>query len=429
MTENDDRFDQNLNKMFHSALEEPSPAYQEQLVSAVLAETARERRRHQQAAPSAWAFWHQLRLHLSPVNLAIGSVAILFVAVGAWWITKPAGHAVGQLSCLYGFVAVQHNGSSVPVSEVTDLRSGQRVTTQTGSKAQILLRDKSRLTPEPRTTLQVRQTRVGPKILLEQGTLSLEAAKQPAGKAITIEASQARVKVLGTTLDVRLIETPSGTRQTRVRVSSGQVEMESGGSKVLLPAGTEGVADENQPPVRASLVFEVNELIRLFNEAQTPSAAARRDAAQGLPSIVDLTTGTIWSLVRVSDMQRLGGDTASLRLKYPAFPARAYSLDGAELATRGQGQVLQVHLSSGGTPVPDYLILKVPGIGGLLRSHARGYELNLATDDTAPTSWVQFHLPGSARIEESPAVLARQLARDKLLLTVACPIRLPQLYE
>ena len=213
------------------------------------------------------------------------------------------GGAVGQLSCLYGFVAVQHDGSSVAVSEVTALRSGQRVQTQTGSKAQIVLPDQSTLTPDPRTTVQIQRTRHGPKILLEQGTISVEAAKQPAGNAITIEASQTRVKVLGTKLDVRLIEKPTGARQMRVRVLSGKVEMESDGRKVMLPAGTEGIADENQPPIRVSLVFEVNELIRLFNQSQALSGQPGGHAVQGMPTIVDLTTGTIWSLVPVSHMQ------------------------------------------------------------------------------------------------------------------------------
>ena len=146
------------------------------------------------------------------------------------------------------------------------------VRTRAGSKAQILLPDQSKLIPEPRTSLHIARTWHGPRITLEQGTLSLEAAKQPTGKAITIESSRAHIKVLGTKLDVRRVEKPSGKQQTRVRVLSGQVELESGGQKVQLLPGTEGVADENQPPTRVSLVFEVNELIELFNQTSVLDA-------------------------------------------------------------------------------------------------------------------------------------------------------------
>ena len=298
MKGNDDQFDENLKRMFESAFDPPRPGFQDRLVSDVLDEVAAQRklarqesgtsfRRAVQGVSTKW-WWR-------PWVYAGAAGATLLVAA-AIWISMAAGNrAIGQVSCLYGFVTVQNGGGSQAVSEATELKSGQRIRTRAGSKAQILLPDKSKLIPEPRTSLQVARTRHGPRITLEQGTIRLEAAKQPAGKAITIEASHAHVKVLGTKLDVRLVEKPAGTQQTRVRVLSGQVELESGGQKVLLLPGTEGVAEENQPPVRISLVFEVNELIGLFN--QTSVLAKQSGRAYGPPALIDLTTATVWAVV------------------------------------------------------------------------------------------------------------------------------------
>ncbi|HWH71894.1 MAG TPA: hypothetical protein VNT26_21205, partial [Candidatus Sulfotelmatobacter sp.] len=244
---------------------------------------------------------------------------------------------------------------------------------------------------------------------------------------ITIQASGARVKVLGTKLEVRLVEKPTGRHQTRVRVLSGRVELESAGQKLLLPAGTEGAADEGQPPVRFSLVPEVNDLLALFNETNLRNAESGQE--HGLPAIVDLTTATIWTVVPTEHLKAIGPGVSGLRLRYPAFSAKAYTLDGGEIPSEGRGELLRLDLAAAGAP--KYLLLKLPGVGGLVQTAGDGrYECNLPANERAPISLMQFRLPASAQVEELPgAVTSTALEGNKLIQTVAARLRLPQLYE
>ena len=433
MKDNNHQFDGNLKRMFQTAFDRPRPEFQDRLVSDVLDEVAAQRKVARQE--SRTSFRQRLQKVATgwrrrPLVYTGAATAAVLVAAAVWVSMVAGSRGIGQVSCLYGFVTIQNDGASRAVSEATELKSGQQVRTRAGSKAQILLPDKSKLIPEPRTSLHIARTRHGPRITLEQGTVRLEAAKQPAGKAITIEASHAHIKVLGTKLDVRLVEKPSGTQQTRVRVLSGQVELESGGRKVLLLPGTEGVVDENQPPVRASLVFEVNELIGLFN--QTSVLAKQSGRAYGPPALIDLTTATVWAVVPSKSLTSTGRGSFSLRLKYPAFRAKAYTLEGAEIPSEGSGQVLNLALSAGASAqLPEYLIIKVPGVGGLLKIAENGcHECSLPGNDTGFSSLLQFHLPEWAQIQNlQPAGIGTSIERNKLILTVAANAQAPQVLE
>jgi ferric-dicitrate binding protein FerR (iron transport regulator) len=245
--------DENLRRMIESAVEKPSQGFEDRLVADVLAEVARQKG-HASVRAGQRPWW---------IRVA-AAAAVMLIAVGIWIAVSTSGHGVGRLSRVYGVVGVQDNGVSHPIGDAVELRSGQRVETHSGSKAQITLADQSKVTPDPRTRLQIAQTRLGPNIVLEQGAIRVQAAAQPAGRSISIVAADSHVKVLGTDLDVRLVIAPGGTQQTRVHVRSGSVEMASAGRKVVLLPGTEGLAEKGKAPVRSSVVFEVNELIRLF---------------------------------------------------------------------------------------------------------------------------------------------------------------------
>jgi hypothetical protein len=443
MTGNSDHFDENLKRMLEAALDQPRPAFQERLVRDVLVEVARQRQLEQSGERAEGGveggFMASLRRLLhpgvvapwrNPLLLTGAAGAAVLITAGLWLATGTAGSTIGRVKLLYGVVAVQNDGVAETLTAATDLKPGQHVQTRTGSKAEILLPDKSRLISAPRTTLQVARSRQGSRILLEEGAFSLEAAKQPPGKAIRIQASGARIKVLGTRLYVRLVEKPSGTRQTRVRVLSGQVKMESGGQTVLLLPGTEGVADTDQPPSRSSVVFEVNELIGLWN--QTRALAANSGRRYGLPAILDLTTETFWSLVPTQRLQPAGPKAFTLKLKYPAFRSAAFTLDGAEIPAAGSGQILRLDFSTLPSPqLPEYLILKVPGVGGLIRETEAGLnECALPGPETDLPALLEFHLPESARLEQvTPGAMGTRQERNRLIVTVAASVRLPQVCE
>ncbi len=453
MTGNHDQFDENLRRMLKSALGQPRPAFQERLVREVLAEVCRQReaeasqtrgattatktRDPKEITPAGLegtvtALWRWLVQTAEgiraprPLVLAGGAVVVVLLATTFCLTLGPVQSSVGQIKCLYGLVAVEDNGASQSVAETANLRSGQRIQTRAGSSAEILLADKSKLFSSPRTSLQIARSSRGPRILLEQGTLQLEAAKQSPGKAIRIEAASAHLKVLGTRLEVRLVEKPSGARQTRVRVWSGQVEMESGGQKVLLLPGTEGVAEGGQPPVRSSVVFEVNELLSLFRQA------ARSGRAHGPPAIFDLTTETLWTVVPAQRLRSVEPSAFILKLKYPAFRVRAYTLDGVEIPATGNGKVLRLDFSAvPGLKLPAQIIVKVPGVGGLLREAGAGLtEFSLPGSESDSSTLLQLLMPESSRLDQViPAALGTREERNRLILEVSARVRLPEVCE
>ncbi len=446
MTGNHDPFDRNLKRMLQSALDQPRPAFQERLVRDVLAEASRQRelaairpQSNRPPTPGADKIVAFLRRFLLPtgatpwrtsVVFAGATALVLMLAICIRLASTPVGGTIAEVNCLYGLVAVQDRGASQTVAQTAELKSGQRIQTRTGSRAEIVLPDNSKLVPAPRTSLQISRSDQGPRIVLEEGTVQLEAAKQAAGKSIRIEAAGAHVKVLGTRLEVRLVEKSSGARQTRVRVLSGQVEMESGGQKVLLLPGTEGLADADQPPVRSSVVFEVNELLRLLKETKTLAAHSARGYAP--PAIFDLPTETLWTVVPAQRLQAAGPKLFTLKLKYPAFRVAAYTLEGAEVPVTGSGQVLRLDFSSMPAPkTPEYLILKVPGVGGLLKETSAGVnECSLPGSESDSPALLQFHLPEAARLEQvAPEATATRNERNRVILTVVAGARLPEVCE
>lgn len=404
--------EKNLETMLRSTLGDPNPSFQETLTRDVLREVKQQGQRESQS----------IRFK----RLLAGIAAIMLVVVALRWGVDNSMQPVAQVTNLYGQVTVQSSGASQTIQHTVDLRSGQRVKTAPGSRARISLNDQSLLIPDPRTILKVDATRQGPTVALEQGAVTIEARKQARGQAIGIRAGGSRIKVLGTKLDVRLVKKPDGTEQAYVRVFSGCVELASGGSKVLVLPGTEAVADEGQAPVRSSVVFEVNELMRLFHQSNAS------DDLQGLPAIIDFTKDTLWTLVPGESLAKTGPNTFDLMLNYPAFGSRAYTVEGVEIATQGNGKALQLDTSS--TPsqeAPEYLIIKMPRVRGWFRVVDEGlYACDLHGNETDPLSLIQFHLPQHTQIEDvSQEIIEKTSKRNRLIVTIAAKTRLPQILD
>ena len=414
-----DPFDTNLKRMLESAMDPPRPAFQDRLVRDVLAEVAKQRRL--ESTPRRWWGWR----FVVPTAAAAG----LVIAVITWMNAPPTHPRMGQVSPLYGIVTVQDNGTPQTIADMAELRSGQRIQTQSGSKARVLFDDQSQITPDPRTRLRVDQTRQGPRILLESGMIHLQAAPQPLDQFIAIETAHAQVKVLGTKLDVRLVRKPNGVEQTQVRVLEGKVDLTSGGHTVRLGPGMEGIADANQPPTRQSLVFEVNELIRLLE--QTRAREKQSGRPQGLPMIVDFTTATLWSVIPGTNLSQTAPGEYSLTLKFPAFQARAYTMEGAEVPASGSGNVLRLDARFWRTDrhraPPELLLMKVSGVGGLVQILEGDIcEYQCPGNGAEIPSLVQFHLPTAAQIKSvNVPILSTNRQRDRLIITVAASARMP----
>ncbi len=373
------------------------------------------------------------QLFFKKMAFAAAAAAVIVIAT-IWFTHQGPVENVGKVKNIYGMVTVRDENSSNKVVETTDIRPGQWIETSSGSKAMILLKDKSILLPAPRTILQINNRKDGQQILLQQGFVAIEAAKQLLGKSLTIKTDSSQVKVLGTNLDVRLVKKPDGSKQTRISVASGSVELESSGKKVLLVANTEGIAEEGKIPISHPSNLEVSEMVRLFN--MNNEKALQLDVKAGLPAIIDFkggSTATVWTIVPYEKLEETEAGQYLLRLKCPAFGARIFTLEGTELLVSDQGRTLQIDCSSPGADFAqtDLFILQLPQIKGIFQSR----EENIIRFDRPASSYpivtlFQFRLPELANIEQihpEPIETARKL--NKLVITVATDSQMFEICE
>jgi len=381
--------------------------------------------------PSVWTVVSQ-----SPITklaAAVTAAAAAMIVVSIIWFSPPTpARAIGQVRNLYGIVALKNGGLSENVVKTADIHPGQWIETLSGSKAEVLMQDQSRLHPEPRTVFQINDKKYGQEILLQCGAIAVEAAKQPPGKSLTIRTDGSHIKVLGTRLDVRLVKKPDGTRQTRVSVASGSVELVSSGEKVLLLPNTEGIADEGKKPLRRSSNLEVNEMIRLFHKNNV--LAAQSNIKAGLPVIVDFTGGsaaTIWTLIPWEKFEETETGRYFLKLKIPAFDIKAFTLDGMTLEVGGKGNVLHIDLSDtlAKSARLTHVILSIPDIKGLFQAKEKDV---FQFDRPATTSHVitlfQFRLPEGAYIHQvSPEIIEKEKNLNRLVVTIAANSQMPEI--
>ncbi|MHC4618229.1 MAG: FecR domain-containing protein [Planctomycetota bacterium] len=392
----------------------------------ILCSWARQGRATRQAAI-------RMFIHRSPITKVVAAVtaaAAVIVASVIWFSPPEPARVVGRVSNLYGIVTLKNGGLPEKVVETADILPGQWVEVLSGSKAGILLKDQSTLSPQPRTLFQINDKGNGLDILLQRGAVAIEAAKQPPGRSLTIRTDGSQIRVLGTRLDVRLVRKPDGTRRTRVSVTSGSVELESSGKKVLLLPNTEGIADEGEAPVRRSANLQVNEMIRLFDKNN--ELAAQSNVEAGLPVIIDFMGGssaTIWTIVPWEKLQATGTGPYSLKLKSPALEVEAFTLDGVALDVHGKGNVLQIDPADALTrsPGPGYIILKIPNIIGLFEADDEdAFQFDSTPSDASIVTLFQFRLPESAYIGEiSPQPVEMERKLNRLVFTIAANSRAP----
>jgi ferric-dicitrate binding protein FerR (iron transport regulator) len=416
-----DVFEENLSKMLNSTMKKTDTAFDENLTRAVLTEVDKQR--------SALRY----RLFFKKMSLAAAAAVVIAIAV-IWFANQGPAESVGQVRNIYGIVTVSNGNTSEKVLETADVRSEQWIETLSGSKAEILLKDKSKLWPAPRTVLKISNGKGGQQVLLQKGFVTIEAAKQPPGKSLTIKTDGSKVRVLGTRLDVRLVKKTDGSKRTRVSVASGSVELESAGKKVLLPANTEGIADEGKTPVKRPSNLEVNEMVRLFN--RNKELAIQSNVKAGLPAIIYFKGGSsaaVWTMVPHDKLEETKAGQYLLKLKYPSIGAKVFTLEGAELPVSGQGRNLKIDCSSLDVDPSqiNQLVLYLPEVKGIFQSD----EGNLVRFDRPASSspivtLFQFRLPELTNIEQihpEPIETARKL--NKLLITVATDSSMLEVFE
>jgi ferric-dicitrate binding protein FerR (iron transport regulator) len=414
-----DIFEKNLKRLLKATAGEGNSDFQERLVRAVHQEVSEQRR--------------AIRKGLFRKGLPAAVAAAAVIAL-AWVLLSPRAEGVDWLQPVYGAVEVADGDSSRPIVTSEPVHTGQSIRTLSGSQAQILMQDGSKLAVLPRSAIQITDGRRDSSFKLQEGAVSIEAAKQRAGRVLAVETPGAQIRTLGTVFDVWLVKRPDGTRQTRVGVTSGLVELESGGDKVLLGAHTEGYAEEGQSPQRHLANPILDEMLRLLDK--TAELAQRLGKKQGRPYIFevhDAATTSIWTVASLGEFGQTQDGGYSLRLKSPAAKARLFTLDGREIPVRSQGRDLQIGRSavSPGLPTDTRLILQLQEVKGIFRVEDGGairFAQPVGALDTVIL--LQFRLPDRARIERiTPEPIESTTTRDRTVLTVAVNVQGLEVWE
>jgi ferric-dicitrate binding protein FerR (iron transport regulator) len=422
--DNNAHFDENIKALLTSAVEPPDPAFETRLVNTVL-DAVRKERRASRLRPTGV---QKLAFSLS------AALAVVLIVVLVHFVRTAAPACVASVKSFYGFVILTDGKSSERVADTAEVRSGQSVQTLSGSKAEIVLSDQSKLYTRPRTSVQIREEKSGGKVMLQHGFLSIEAAAQPPGKTLTIETPDATARVLGTELDVYVGQEPSGEGHTRVSVTSGRVELEAAGQRILLQPNTEGIVEGGQAPLRRCLVPEVNELTRFVELTQ--QLAGQAGVQAGSPAIIDVRddgTATVWTVVIIENKSDHNLVTYSLPNKRNVSGVRAFTMDGSVLPVITQGDTMQIDLA--GVPLePGHairVILKTCNLKGLFRSKGHGAFLSdIPKSTTSALALLQFRLPESVRLDHvSPEPIERRTIASRQFVTVAANATLPDPFE
>jgi hypothetical protein len=417
---NDDKsnaFDRNLAKIFSSGRGQASPDFERRLLDAVGQQVRQQRR---------WRLQKRWFVGVSAAA-AVLILAILIVPHNPLDSDDP----IGLVTDIRGLVVLRNGERSEAIAGQRDIHARQWVQTQSGTTAQVVLTDQSTLTPQPRTAMQLDRQRHGHIVRLEKGAVAIEAHKQPPGQYLTVQTPGSAIKILGTRLDVRVVEKPTGIKQTRVYLHSGSVELTSAGASALLLPGMVGVAEEGQAPWGESDLLEVNELRRLLRD--TRQRAAQTDAKANMPMILDYVGSTAWIVVPLNRFNAESGNIYSLQLKYPAYGVKAYTLEGATIETRAEGRLIHADFSSWADHAGKVgnIVLRIPNATGLVRVNSdRSGEFILPAATSPSVTLLQLCLPKWAKVRALTGEIVEVSERlGRQVVTLRAESEALQLYE
>ena len=347
---------------------------------------------------------------------------------------SPAPPSAGEVTTLYGITTVSDGAKSTVLTVPLALSPGQWVRTAWGSMARITLRDKSTLEAAEHTAVRIDQAKTGSLVTVGEGSVSIVATKQPAGKALSIETPGAKVTVLGTILDLSVFNKAGGIKETMVGVTEGRVAVESSGEIVSVPHGTYAVVTDGKPPVRRSFTAEVNELADL--KAATQALAVKGSIPAGDPAIVDFSgdgLAAVWLYVPLANNTAAPMTRYSLSAKALVSDVKAFSAEGAPLPCRTLGSVVEVDLSD--APVApgqsSFLAVRVPDVGGLFDERGSGtFAFSCDASPLPVIRLVELRLPDNAVITRvSPAPLSVRRALGRQVVTVPCNSAYPDVIK
>ena len=418
-------FEHNMAALLRTTQNPSKSDLEDRLIHAVLDEV----RRQQPAQRVSWLHTRALRWTAALTAAASLIVVMLYGYHPSQPEIRPETQSTvsaGEVRTLYGMVEFKTQDEPARKEQVdqtildqwTSIPVDAHILTRWGSQAEVRLSDQSRILSRPQTMLTVERGRSGERIILDKGWISVEAAHQEPGKLLQVQTPGACISVLGTKFDVHVVQKANGHRQTRVSVASGKVEMESGGQKIFLTPNTEGIAEEDQIPVRRCLTPEVNELLRLNSLGER--LANEQQATPGTSSLIEFHvdgTATVWLMTTLKKQ-------GEITLKVPVKEVAVYTMTGESLPASldEQGTLIRLKADPVAVKVEERLILRLGGITELFSPKGKGaFELIRTDQNASVISLCQIWLPESANIEEiqpKPIETARSLSRQTFTLAV-----------
>ncbi|MBL8799006.1 MAG: FecR domain-containing protein [Planctomycetia bacterium] len=209
-----------------------------QVASAIAAALAAEPRAEPARAPA--------QRSLAPARwLLVAAVLLLAVAVAFWLIRPTASPVVARVERVAGEVYIVSGQTTQPAQAGGAVRSGQGLrTVGEESGAVLVYADDTRLEIGPDSTLGeltdgTRSGTAGKRVVLLDGALSADVAKQADGQPLVLMTPHARVVLQDTRLS--LVNSQEATR-VDLEKGSAQLTRRSDGESVALSPGTFSIA-------------------------------------------------------------------------------------------------------------------------------------------------------------------------------------------
>jgi WD40 repeat protein len=267
-----------------------------------------------------------------PLVAGAAAAVLMLAGVSIWMWPREA--AMARLDEVHGDVAVIDGGVGKAARSGQPLVSGNglRVTGEESS-ATVIFADGTRLAVGADTTIsKLTEDRAsGKRLVLSEGFLTAQVAKQPTGRPMILATPQSEVVVLGT-----VFKLSSGTAVTHLETESGNVRLnrKSDGRSVEVPAGFEAI-------VTGSATLDAQLSAPRFREPRFSTSGHHRttvlspDGRTLVTSRFDSGSITLWDAAS-------GRERMTLPAHAQRVIATAFSRDSRTLATGSIDQTIKL---------------------------------------------------------------------------------------
>lgn len=288
------------------------------------------------------------------IPLAVAASLMLSAGVFYWRHrpAPPSAPAVAVLERAVGRVSLFSGDLRISAVAGASIIAGQGLEVQgEESSALVVYPDGTRLEIDGDAVVSqfVDEGQTGKRVLLAEGNLRAEVAKQPLGRPMVLKTTNAEVVVLGTKFDLS-----GSTQATHVETAEGAVRLirSSDGRSIEVPAGFEGRADAE--PAMDALPSPPR-----YRQSRFATPGCHRTTLLSPDGLTLVTTRfgtgkvTFWNVLDLSEQMTWQAHTAQIE-------ATAFASDGTTFATGGMDRTIKLWHSTTGSlkqtiPAPEHL--------------------------------------------------------------------------